>query len=334
MTYFARAYVGGVTPGTLVTDIDASVTTFAISVTGTTAWDILVSATAAKACIIAIDYGTTSEEKVLVPAGGVVRVGTTVTFTGVSRGYDGSSATTHQAASAGPVTPVAGAIDFTDANAAVQNTIGQIAANGDLLVGTGAGVMDNLAVGAAGSLLQGGTTPTWLGAGTANQYLRATGSGVAWQNADIVPVLSSYRASGTPTLTASTWTAIPVNTSEFTAGTGAPTCDYTTNLGRHTINKTGLYKVDATAKITYSGSPSFLAIKSVAGATIASGTSRYGMSTTPIATYGGYVSLSQTLSLSNSDKLEVQVWASANTLFDAGDPRNLTVAVTYLGPLV
>ena len=186
MAYSAKSYVGGVTPATLAADLAAGTTgsiTLNIPSTATTGWANLHAAVSSTAkCVMALDYGTSSEEKVLVSAVGAV-VGTTVSITIDQRGYDGTSAAVHSAANNYPVLPVAAAVDFQEANTAVVNTVGKVGAAGDLLVGTGANAMTNLAVGSARSILTGGTTPAWLAASAANLVPVTDGGGITWQPA-------------------------------------------------------------------------------------------------------------------------------------------------------
>jgi hypothetical protein len=73
--------------------------------------------------VIALDYGTATEEKVLVPAGV-----TGPTLSGVTRGYDGTIAAAHSDTSL-PVVPVFSATEAAEANVAVQS-IGNLGGRG------------------------------------------------------------------------------------------------------------------------------------------------------------------------------------------------------------
>jgi hypothetical protein len=117
---------------------------------------------------VCIDRGTPSEEKILCSS----NTGTTVVV--VTRGIDGTSATTHQATAS--VFLCAISTDFDEANQ-VSNLLGNAAA-GSLIIGAGAATLPTkLAVGSAASVLAGGTTPTWVSASN-GQYFGVSGGGV------------------------------------------------------------------------------------------------------------------------------------------------------------
>jgi len=132
--------------------------------------------------VVAIDYNTINEEKVLcssVTSGGLVTV--------LQRGYDGTTAIAHNSTTINCV-PVFSATEAREANTAVSNTIGQVTAAGDILYGTGTNAMDNLAIGAQGTTLAptGSTPPlAWRPGlpytlGTNGQVLTSNGTTPVW----------------------------------------------------------------------------------------------------------------------------------------------------------
>jgi hypothetical protein len=126
---------------------------------------------AANNFIVVIDRGTSSEEKILCASNS----GTTVTVASSGRGYDGTSATTHNATAT--VSLCGGAIDFDETNQ-VSNLLGN-AAVGSLIIGAGAGTLPTkLAVGSATSILAGGTSPAFVSASN-GQVFGVTGGAVA-----------------------------------------------------------------------------------------------------------------------------------------------------------
>lgn len=165
--YSLRSYAGGATPTTLATSIAASDLTFTL--TSTTNWyeTDLTNSTGHPSAnplgnsgpfVVALDYGTATEEKILcssvVLSTGVVTVwvdGSNSSNTG--RGYDGSAAQPHTSGSSGTALPVFTSTEAGLANYAVQQTVGQIVSAGDILQGTGANVLGKLTAGAAGAVL-------------------------------------------------------------------------------------------------------------------------------------------------------------------------------------
>ena len=148
MTAFLRRYyAGGGTTTSLASSMSASDTSFTVS--SATGWP----GSPGQPFIVVIDRGTSSEEKILCSSNS----GTTVTV--ATRGYDGTSATTHNASAT--VSLCGGAIDFDEANQ-LTNLMGN-GAEGSLFYGKGTGALPaKLAVGTAGQLLGGGTDPAWL----------------------------------------------------------------------------------------------------------------------------------------------------------------------------
>jgi hypothetical protein len=120
-----RYYAGGGTTTTLANPMGATDTTFNIA--SSTGWPGASPAN----FIVVIDRGTASEEKILC----TTESGITVTVATGGRGYDGTSATSHNAGAT--VSLVGGAIDFDEANQ-VTNLLGNLTA-GQVPVGAGAG---------------------------------------------------------------------------------------------------------------------------------------------------------------------------------------------------
>lgn len=101
-----------------------------------------------------IDPNTASEEKVecTTRSGSTVNIGT--------RGLGGTTAVAHSA-NAVVIHTICGK-DLDEANQAVVNTIGKVAAGGDLLYGTAAAAMTNLGIGTTNQVLSSsGSVPQW-----------------------------------------------------------------------------------------------------------------------------------------------------------------------------
>jgi microcystin-dependent protein len=114
--------------------------------------------------VVAVDYGTANEEKVLCSlvnlSNGQVTVWTDGTNNG--RGYDGSQIVAHTGNAV--CVPVMTAAEAREFNYAVEQTVGQIATAGDLLVGNGANSLARIPAGISGTVLtsQGaGNALTW-----------------------------------------------------------------------------------------------------------------------------------------------------------------------------
>ena len=187
MTAFLRRYFdGGGATTTLASSMLSSDTSFVLA--ATTNWP----GAAANNFVVVIDRGTSSEEKILCASNS----GTTVTVASSGRGYDDTSATTHNASAT--VSLCLSAIDADEANQ-VTNLLGN-AAVGSLIIGAGAGTLPTkLAVGSATSILAGGTTPAYVSASN-GQVFGVTGGAVAAVTIAVPTVLvpisksSSYAA--------------------------------------------------------------------------------------------------------------------------------------------
>lgn len=115
LDFSAHSYAGAAVPATLASAIDSITTT--ITLGSTTNWIEVNTGSplgTSGAYIIALDYGTATEEKVLVPHG---QTGTTLN--GVTRAYDGTAAASHSNLTL-PVVPVFSASEAAEANVAVQ----------------------------------------------------------------------------------------------------------------------------------------------------------------------------------------------------------------------
>ena len=114
--------------------------------------------------VVAVDYGTANEEKVLCSSvnlsNGQVTVWTDGTNNG--RGYDGSSTLVHTGNAV--CVPVFTATEAKESNYATSQTVGLIGAAGDILQGNGAQSLAKLSAGAAGTVLTSagtGNALTW-----------------------------------------------------------------------------------------------------------------------------------------------------------------------------
>ena len=174
--FLRRSYDGAGATTTLANSMGSSDTSFVLA--AATGWP----GAAAANFIVVVDRGTASEEKILCASNS----GTTVTVASSGRGYDGTSATTHNATAT--VSLCGGAIDFDETNQ-ISNLLGNAAA-GSLIIGAGAGTLPTkLAVGAATSILAGGTTPAYVSASN-GQFFGVTAGAVAAVSLTLPTVLS------------------------------------------------------------------------------------------------------------------------------------------------
>lgn len=192
--FLRRTYAGGGTTTALANAMAATDTTFAI--VASTGWP---GSPGTSGFIVVIDRGTASEEKILCSSNS----GTTVTVASSGRGYDGTTATTHNANAT--VSLCGGAIDFDEANQ-ITNLLGN-AATGAVLLGAGTG-----------------TLPTELDVGSAGQVLGVASGSPAWQDGYIVEMFAHDDvAAGTfPTNGQCLFTA-GVQTVTFSTGDGTLT---------------------------------------------------------------------------------------------------------------
>ena len=132
-----REYQGAATPTTITSAITNSATS--LTLTASTGWP-----TGSFSAVI--DPGLAGEEKILCTS----RSGATVTIT--TRGYDGTTAASHNAGAT--IYPVPTAIDFDEANSLINTPT----TKGDILAATGAGAMARTAVGANTTVLTADST--------------------------------------------------------------------------------------------------------------------------------------------------------------------------------
>ena len=170
--YTTNTYVGGAPTAHLNASITSGDTTIVIADT-TSGWNGLGSG---GGFALALDFGNSNEEKIYVPAGSYSWGSATVTLSGVTRAYDGTTAVSHN--SNAPVVHILTSVDLKEANTAVVNTVGKIANAGDLLVGSGANALTNLPAGSQGTVLSSdGSTLSWVPAASGSQgYQGAQGS--------------------------------------------------------------------------------------------------------------------------------------------------------------
>ena len=171
MTAFLRRfYAGGGASTTLASAMGISDTSFSIS--NATGWP---GGSPGANFIVVIDRGTSSEEKILCSSNS----GTVVSVASSGRGYDGTSATSHN--SNATVSLCGGAIDFDETNQ-VSSLLGN-ASEGSLFYGGGTGSLARtLPIGGAGALLQSNAVdPSWLALGANGYVLTSNGTTSLWK---------------------------------------------------------------------------------------------------------------------------------------------------------
>jgi hypothetical protein len=137
-----RQYYGAATPTTITSSITTSSSSVAIA--AYTGWPT-------GSFSLVIDPGLSSEEKILATS----RTTGTITFT--TRGYDGTTASAHNAGAV--IYPVPTAIDFDEANAVTT----KYSATGDLTYASAANTPATLAIGATNNQLAViGGVPAWI----------------------------------------------------------------------------------------------------------------------------------------------------------------------------
>lgn len=141
MALFRKEYKGAAVATTLNTSITNS--TLTVVLAAATGWPT----GSPGPFVLVINRGGSTEEKVLCDS----RTSTSCTVNASGRGYDGTSAASHEAGEA--VEHCLGAIDLNEANNAVAQTIGAIAAKGDLLAGSAANTLTKLTVGSNNTVL-------------------------------------------------------------------------------------------------------------------------------------------------------------------------------------
>lgn len=221
LTYLQRSYAGGASAGTLLASIGSGTTSFSSS-SSLSGWTDITGLGFAGNIVVAVEYGTANEEKILCTFNGT-------TFTVVSRNYDGTNFSgTHAAGSTFVL--VYTAEEAAEANDVVQimktiltntgtaTTPANITVNGTASVGTGQtpAAIDHSHVIPSTSL------STWLGtigalpSGVTVPYASLTGAPVA-------PAAATATASTTPTISSTSTT----NTTGLLSTTASPTGSFT-----------------------------------------------------------------------------------------------------------
>jgi hypothetical protein len=180
--------------------------------------------------VIALDYNTSSEEKILCSS----ISGTTVTVASGGRGYDGTSPLTHSQGAVAVV--VWTALEAEELNNVAQQTLGQITAAGDLLYGSAVNTLTKRSIGTTGQVLTVvGGVPTWVAPETTNpagrMYQSTTGTTVAGGG-----TMNSY-PTGNPTKLTNMVQDF-VNGGMTFSGTGS-------SAGALTVPADGIYSVSA-----------------------------------------------------------------------------------------
>jgi len=339
MAYGLRSYSGKARATTLAASLTESATTF--QVTDASTWTEGPGYTFPLGhsgyFVVSVDYGTSTEEKILCSA---VNTSTGV-VTVVTRGYDGLTP-----AGTGPgnahsanatVIPVFSAAEAIEVNYAVSETVGTVTTAGDMLVAAGANNLTRLGIGSDGSILTAASGNVgWSSVGTNNYILSSTGSGIQWVN-NTNPSLVGYRSATLPatSLAASTWTSIPLDTAGTSTGVSGELVTLNTTQGRFTVSKAGLYQINGTVTIAGGSSATYVGarvqINPNSNGQVYNGAFGYSSSAS-----GGSSSTSATVLLAAGDKIEVQAYtpvAATFTNYAAGPPAIYYnyASVTYVG---
>jgi len=159
MSYTRKSYVGGAVAATLNGNLNSGVLT--LSLTGTdSSWAGLGGSGTSLPFYLAIDYGTSAEEKVLVTSTDINWSSGSVSVS-VVRGQDGTADQYH--ATGATVVPVMTATDLDEANYAVTETVGKVTGAGQVLYGDGLNSIAALAAGTSGYFLKSNNSgaPSW-----------------------------------------------------------------------------------------------------------------------------------------------------------------------------
>jgi hypothetical protein len=166
MAYATRRSYAGAAPACTLTNSITSGDTSALLTGDVTNW----TTTASGPFFMVIDPGLSTEEKVLVGA----RTGSSLSS--MTRGQDGTTASSHAAGAT--AYPVFTATDADQANKVAST----LTTKGDILATDGS-VLNRLGVGGNGSILNADSTATngvaWLTAGTSGYVLTSAGAGNA-----------------------------------------------------------------------------------------------------------------------------------------------------------
>ena len=180
MAYEVRGFSGVATETALIASISAVDTTLSITL-GTGA-----SYPSSGSFYIVVDLGLSTEEKILCSA----QAANTLTVATGGRGADGTPATAHVVGAS--VKHVIAAVDLSEANRAVNRTVGQITAVGELLVGDALNSLNNLAPGANNTVLVADSTVTGVGL----KYTTLGPSSLATDSVTTVKILDANVTTG------------------------------------------------------------------------------------------------------------------------------------------
>lgn len=147
--YTRRDFYGAAVATTISSGISSGDTSFSLA--ATTGWPT----GSAGDFFVVLDRGTANEEKIRCAS----RTSGTVTVQTSGRGSDGTSAVGHSSGATAEICLTA--LDLDEANYAVVQTVGKVAAAGDLLYGSAANTLAKLAKGTTGQVLKTGTAPSW-----------------------------------------------------------------------------------------------------------------------------------------------------------------------------
>ena len=180
MAYEVRGFSGVATETALTALISAVDTTLSITL-GTGA-----SYPSSGSFYIVVDLGLSTEEKILCSA----QSANALTVASGGRGADGTPATAHAVGAS--VKHVIAAVDLSEANRAVNRTVGQITAVGELLVGDALNSLNNLAPGANNTVLVADSTVTGVGL----KYTTLGPSSLATDSVTTVKILDANVTTG------------------------------------------------------------------------------------------------------------------------------------------
>ena len=340
MAYERRSYSGKARATTLLAAIDEVVTSFTVADAST--WlegpGYTLPLGHSGYFVVSIDYGTSTEEKVLCSA---VNTSTGV-VTVVTRGYDGL-----KPAATGPgnvhalgatVVPVFSAAEAIEANYAVNETVGTVTTAGDMLVAAGANNLARLAAGSSGSVLQVSSGVVgWSAAGASGYLLQSTGSGVQWTTG-IVPSILAYQAANSAlALTVNTNTKVQLDTTSSITGASGEQPVLTTsgtNKGRVTISKNGVYQINGCVSTGLSTLVSTDYAQASLQVSIGGTTNRFaGPRSRAIAGYYGDASISNTFVFSANDWVELDISCNQASVVQGNTTPYCTfMSVVYIGP--
>ena len=281
--------------------------------------------------IICVDYGTSTEEKILCTS-----LSGTGTVTVATRGYDGTTAVSHS--SGATVILVFSAAEAYEANYAVSETVGTVTTAGDMLVASGTNNLARLPIGSDGSLLTAaGGSVGWSAVGSSGQLLQSTGSGIQWATGIVPSILAYQAANSASALTVTTATKVQLDTTSSITGASGEQPVLTTsgtNKGRVTISKNGVYQINGCVSTGVSTFTNTDYVQASLQVSIGGTTNRFaGPHTSAIVLYGD-ASVSNTFVFSANDWVELDIASSKATAVVQGSttPYCTFMSVVYIGP--